>query len=82
MSIWSSIPGQSPVTYTSECGDTPSTEPAWFDIAVALGRARITLHDGQSTAEIALDDKGMSELQRRVVIARDQMSRLNNDSFM
>lgn len=81
MSIWSSISGEDPVTYETDFADTPTAEPVWFDVAVAAGRARIVLHDGQSTAEVALDDKGMSELQRRIVIARDQMSRFSNDTF-
>lgn len=74
VSIWRSIQGDDPAIYTGDFGDERCEYPAWFDLALGLDTVRLMIHDGTSTSWVALDDEGLTELHRRVVIAREYIN--------
>lgn len=71
MSIWASIPGNDPVVFDAEFGDILMRE-GWFDVAtsVTYNRCRIIIADENGRAAITLDEKALTELHRRITIAR------------
>jgi hypothetical protein len=70
MSIWSSIPGDDPIVYDSEDGERVESNGS-FDIATTLGqKVRIIIQDNEGSAAICLTPDGLTELHRRITIAR------------
>lgn len=61
--------------YRGDFGDQRCDHPAWFDVAYGLDTVRLMVHDGEATSWVALDEEGLTELHRRVVIARDYLSK-------
>lgn len=76
MSIWASIPGDDPAFYEDGYDDTVDPE-GWMDVAVsAFGdMARIIVRSREGEGMIILDRRGLVELHRRVVAAREHMYR-------
>lgn len=76
MSIWASICGEEPAYYDGGYGDPDRDPEGWMDVAVScLGdRYRIIVKSQEGEGQIVLDDAGLAELHRRIVIARG-----NND---
>ena len=74
MSIWVSIPGNDPVVFDDEFGDLPM-EAGWFDVATSVfyNRCRIIIEDESGRAAISLDEKALTELHRRITIARSHL---------
>lgn len=74
MSIWVSIPGNDPVVFDDEFGDLPM-EAGWFDVATSVpyNRCRIIVEDEHGRAAISLDEKALTELHRRITIARSHV---------
>jgi hypothetical protein len=74
MSVWVSIDGNDPVAYESGYGDK-DLRADWFDVAVSCvsnDRFRILVEDGNQSSSIVLDMAGLTELHRRIVVARDR----------
>jgi len=74
MSVWASICGDDPKFYGDGYGDDDTFE-GFLDVAVSCvaDRVRIiclSMDDG----EIILDPEGLTELHRRIVAARNQLS--------
>lgn len=77
MSIWVSIDGDDPPIYEDGYGEDKLTE-GWFDVAVSWvsdDRFRIIVANEYQSADIRLDMRGLAELHRRIVVARDRAKR-------
>lgn len=74
MSIWSSISGDDPVVFDADYGNDP-LDHGWFDVSTSItyNRCRIIIEDESGRAAISLDEKALTELHRRITIARSHL---------